>query len=59
MIEDQRSLWTAGHEANQRYTKDLEEMLRRVVKWLEDGDTGIAHLYSLIYEAKALLERTE
>ena len=54
VIEDQDSLWRAGFAANQRYTKDLEDMLERTLTALE----FVGMDEDLIAEAKALLERT-
>ena len=54
VIEDQDSIWRSGYTANQRYTKDLEDMLRRIVACATDR----VALRLIITEAKTLLERT-
>lgn len=47
--------------ASDRYTKDLEDMLRRIVTWYEDreGGKGPYLFHDLVDEAKALLGRTD
>jgi len=46
-----------SHIQYARYTKDLEDMLRRVVDAIDQSQTTVV-LYAIVTEAKALLERT-
>lgn len=47
-----------GHPDNaDLYVKDLENLLKQIVTWYEEGVDG-PHLYDLVAKGKDLLERT-